>query len=360
MIEFGSTLRRAREQAGLSPSQVAERTHLMVQIVQDLENDNFSRIVAPIYGRGFVKLYCEAVGIRDPQPLVADFMTLYNKRGETGVDQAARTRTPSETPAAPQPIAAEELLSSSTARDEAPTKAASEPAPAAPSVEAPSVEPPPAAPVLAPAAEEAAAKETASNPSESPVIEKAEPVAEPAPQAPSTPQPIEPTFFSEVPSANVPEAPRAASTLPPPLSNEPDLFSFAREAASETVAAQAVSSRPAPKPQEDAPSDAIRPARLGTPHFAPPRPLDETERTRPALHRDFPLFRIFRKISGRVLLALVLAIAILYGLIKGIAALYTLATTPAPAPTTQTEIVNRPTEPAAKRPPVRIPPLYID
>ena len=77
MIEFGRTLREAREAKGYTVAQLADATHLMHQIVEDLENENFSRIAAPIYGRGFVKLYCEAVGL-DPKPLVAEYMAILN------------------------------------------------------------------------------------------------------------------------------------------------------------------------------------------------------------------------------------------------------------------------------------------
>lgn len=77
MIEFGKTLRSAREAKGLTPSQLAEQTHLTPSTIDDLENENFERIAAPIYGRGFVKLYCEAVGI-DSKPMVEEFMAIYN------------------------------------------------------------------------------------------------------------------------------------------------------------------------------------------------------------------------------------------------------------------------------------------
>ncbi|MGN0855210.1 MAG: helix-turn-helix domain-containing protein [Kiritimatiellia bacterium] len=77
MINFGSTLRQAREQKGLTTRQIADATHMMAQTVEDLENENFSRIAAPIYGRGFVKLYCEAVGL-DPGPLIDEFMEIFN------------------------------------------------------------------------------------------------------------------------------------------------------------------------------------------------------------------------------------------------------------------------------------------
>ena len=108
MIEFGSTLRRAREQKGLTTKQVAESTHMMVQLVEDLENERFSRIAAPIYGRGFVKLYCEAVGI-DPKPLVAEFMEIFNGNRAPTI----RRRDEAPAPAEPAPEPAPESASAS-------------------------------------------------------------------------------------------------------------------------------------------------------------------------------------------------------------------------------------------------------
>ena len=94
MIEFGKTLRTAREAKGLTSGQIAERTHMMIQVVEGLENEDFSRIVAPIYGRGFVKLYCETVGL-EPKPLVDAFMEIYGGRGTSTAKSAS---TPVATP----------------------------------------------------------------------------------------------------------------------------------------------------------------------------------------------------------------------------------------------------------------------
>ena len=103
MIEFGKTLRMAREAKGLTPGQVAERTHMIVQTVEGLEREDFSKIVAPIYGRGFVKLYCEAVGL-EPKPLVDAFMEIYSSG--RGTSAAKSAPTPAAPPApAPAPVA---------------------------------------------------------------------------------------------------------------------------------------------------------------------------------------------------------------------------------------------------------------
>ena len=73
---LGETFRLAREEKGQTISQVAEATRMMVQIVEDLEREDFRRIAAPIYGRGFIKLYAEHLGL-DPEPLIRDFMEIY-------------------------------------------------------------------------------------------------------------------------------------------------------------------------------------------------------------------------------------------------------------------------------------------
>ncbi len=111
MIEFGKTLRIAREAKGYTTSQVADMTRMLVQVVEGLENENFSRIVAPIYGRGFVKLYCEAVGL-DPKPLVEAFMDIYSGNREMEIRE--RETPPAPAPAAepipaakPEPVASE-------------------------------------------------------------------------------------------------------------------------------------------------------------------------------------------------------------------------------------------------------------
>ena len=83
MIPFGQTLKAAREAKGLSAAQIAESTHLMTSMVMDLENEDFSKIVAPIYGRGYVKLYCNTVGI-DSKPMIDAFMELYSGKNDSG------------------------------------------------------------------------------------------------------------------------------------------------------------------------------------------------------------------------------------------------------------------------------------
>lgn len=124
MIEFGKTLKDAREAAGLTVAQIAQSTHMMSAMIEDLERENFTRIVAPIYGRGFVKLYCEAVGL-DPKPMIAEFMDIYTGKRDPAIHERRVAPIAPEPP--PQP----------------PIEPAPEPAPE-PEIEEPMAEPPPA------------------------------------------------------------------------------------------------------------------------------------------------------------------------------------------------------------------------
>jgi len=136
MIEFGKTLREAREAKGYSISQLAEITHILSHIIDQLEREDFSNIVAPIYGRGFVKLYCEAVGL-ETKPFVEAFMAIYNGEQPPAHENVVppREEPPAADEEAPAPVA--------PPMPEAPREAASEP----PRMASPNIfdAPPPAA-----------------------------------------------------------------------------------------------------------------------------------------------------------------------------------------------------------------------
>lgn len=93
MIEFGKTLRAAREAKGLSVAQLAEQTHMTPARVEELESENFTSFPAAIYGRGFVRLYCQAVGL-DPKPLADEFTEIFN--GNRVVEIRERASVPAK------------------------------------------------------------------------------------------------------------------------------------------------------------------------------------------------------------------------------------------------------------------------
>lgn len=75
-MALGQILREARIRRGYTESEVAERIKMNAQMIVDLECENYSRIAAPIYGKGYVRKYAEFLGI-DYRPLVEEFKNTF-------------------------------------------------------------------------------------------------------------------------------------------------------------------------------------------------------------------------------------------------------------------------------------------
>ena len=193
---FGETLRKAREAKGLTTSQIAAKTRMLVQIVEEMENEDFHRIAAPIYGRGFVRLYAECVDL-DPLPLVKEFMDIYEGRRAPIV----RTREvpvheqPPVTPPEPPPVVTPQF---EPTREPEPTP---KPPPAVTPLPEPTPKPPPA------------------------VTPQPEPIPEPPPAVTPQPEPIPeppPTVTPRLePQATVTTKPE---TAPEPIQEPPSVI----------------------------------------------------------------------------------------------------------------------------------------
>lgn len=72
MNTLGAQLREARENKGVSPSEAAAATHIKIQIIEDLEHDRFHRTYAPVYAKGFIRLYGEYLEM-DTSTLIAEY-----------------------------------------------------------------------------------------------------------------------------------------------------------------------------------------------------------------------------------------------------------------------------------------------
>ncbi|GGY05396.1 RodZ domain-containing protein [Paludibacterium paludis] len=68
-VSVGSALRAAREAAGLSLGEVAERLKLSMRQLDAIENDNFDALPGATFVRGFVRNYARFLEI-DPAPLM--------------------------------------------------------------------------------------------------------------------------------------------------------------------------------------------------------------------------------------------------------------------------------------------------
>ena len=89
----GAALRAAREKRRLSLTEVSDATRIKMPILQALENDDYSAIAAPLYGKGFIKLFAEHVGL-DPAPLIRYYLSNYART----VRPTLKTEVPPPTP----------------------------------------------------------------------------------------------------------------------------------------------------------------------------------------------------------------------------------------------------------------------
>jgi transcriptional regulator with XRE-family HTH domain len=72
-LPLGQILRAAREQKGLTLSEVAEGTRIKVQVLEAMEHNDFRPMPAAVYAKGFIKMYAEFIGV-DPAPLIAQYV----------------------------------------------------------------------------------------------------------------------------------------------------------------------------------------------------------------------------------------------------------------------------------------------
>lgn len=74
----GAALRNARENHRLSIADVVDATRIKTHIIESMEKDDYSVFSASLYGKGFIKLYAEYVGL-DPAPLI-EYYVQYHAR----------------------------------------------------------------------------------------------------------------------------------------------------------------------------------------------------------------------------------------------------------------------------------------
>lgn len=95
METIGQLFRAARERKGLSLSQVAAATRIKIQHIESMESDDFSRMAAATYARGFIKIYAEYLDL-NPEPLIRQYTEMHAPQEVTSVlvDDPGPTQVP--------------------------------------------------------------------------------------------------------------------------------------------------------------------------------------------------------------------------------------------------------------------------
>lgn len=79
ILSVGALLRHHREKMGFTLKDVSARTRIRTTHLQNIEEENFAELPAPVYLRGFLIEYARTLGLREPGALVARYMQRYSE-----------------------------------------------------------------------------------------------------------------------------------------------------------------------------------------------------------------------------------------------------------------------------------------
>ncbi len=98
MSSVGSYLRELRTQRGVSLEEIARSTRVMHSYLEALESDDLVALPAPVFTKGFIRAYCQALAVPPDEAL-----TLWERRADEGAEggKTAGQARPSQVTAAP-------------------------------------------------------------------------------------------------------------------------------------------------------------------------------------------------------------------------------------------------------------------
>jgi cytoskeletal protein RodZ len=99
MESIGENLREARHNKKVSLEDASRATRIKIEILEQLEADEFDRLAAPTYTKGFLKLYAEYLGLDGPSVVEAYLRSQGGLRRQglhMETEKAIRARKPRE------------------------------------------------------------------------------------------------------------------------------------------------------------------------------------------------------------------------------------------------------------------------
>jgi cytoskeletal protein RodZ len=92
-VSIGDTLASARRDAGLSLTQISQRTRIRETIIRGIEKDDFSLCGGDFYARGHIRSVAKAVGL-DPDPLIQEYDGLHGGIRQVSAAEVFEPATP--------------------------------------------------------------------------------------------------------------------------------------------------------------------------------------------------------------------------------------------------------------------------
>lgn len=100
MPSFGEELRRARELRKITLREISEATKISLRYLQALERNDFEHLPGGVFNKGFVRAYCEFIGV-DTEAMVDAY--LFEERTQAGQDSVPQARPAPRRSASEQP-----------------------------------------------------------------------------------------------------------------------------------------------------------------------------------------------------------------------------------------------------------------
>jgi len=92
-VSIGDTLAEARRGAGLTVTQVSQRTRIRETIIRGIEQDDFSACGGDFYARGHIRSIAAVVGV-DPEPLISEYDEVHGSPQAIRAAEAFEPSTP--------------------------------------------------------------------------------------------------------------------------------------------------------------------------------------------------------------------------------------------------------------------------
>jgi cytoskeletal protein RodZ len=92
-VSIGATLAAARRRAGLTVSEVSQRTRVTEPIIRGIEQDDYAACGGDFYARGHIRAIARAVG-EDPVPLIDEFDSTWRSAKEVTAAEAFQPAMP--------------------------------------------------------------------------------------------------------------------------------------------------------------------------------------------------------------------------------------------------------------------------
>lgn len=90
-LTLGEKLRQAREERGISVSEVAEQTRISSHYLSSIENDDYKTLPGGIFNKGFVKSYAKYVGL-DENEVLQDYSKLVAEAEDEDIEHVVSYR----------------------------------------------------------------------------------------------------------------------------------------------------------------------------------------------------------------------------------------------------------------------------